>query len=369
MKCLSSTCACVLLFLACTAAWAQHVTVDFKQVPLKQALAALERQTGAIIQPGSWAPDAEQLRLDLQMQDAPLRAALRALCRQIGWHFDGSGFRQFNVQPGPDPADTCPAVQVGPYTVRLRSIQVVHATGLTLERTTDGPLALVHETGIGLTVEADEDRDLVAVINPYQGVTAVDNTGTRLGPKRSGLPLSPDPRRSWAAESPLPCRLTLDPPSPRATSLRTLEGDILVHQDVQQLHFEFPLAEDRQPQSAAGHTVSLTGVEPIGKRGLIVQAQWQPPARPRNETDRPWLMLPYWGYLAAGGGERVYAYSLPHAESAEGADPTPYLVTWYFQPAEGVRPRAFVFECPLLSDETDTLHYKFENIPLPTGKE
>ncbi|MFQ6132671.1 MAG: hypothetical protein ACE5R4_11585, partial [Armatimonadota bacterium] len=355
----------VLLSMAATAQ-GQRVTVDFVGAPIQEALEELEQQAGVHIEGVLW-PEEDQPSVDLQMEEAPLRAVLRAICRQANCHFWQSGRHVFYLQEGPNPAEQCPTTQVGPYTIRVGFVRLADTMTLAFARRRGNPLSVVKQMTIGLSVEADEDIELEAVAGVHPGATAVENTGKTVEPTVKELPSREVPM-PWRRPGSMPVLIRLALPSPEAIRLRALEGDILVHRDVQPLRFEFPLEGPRQPQTVAGHTVTITSIERRGERDYEVKAKWQLPRLKPGEPMEAEPFPSYSGYLVTARGEAAGSGS----SEVGGIGPTTnreFGCSWQMRAFPEVVPEKFVLEIVLKSAETETLHYKFEDIPLPTWEE
>ncbi len=349
----------VLLCVAATAQ-GQHVTVDFQQTPLREALAELKRQSGANI--GSQlSTEAANRSVDLRMEDAPLRAVLRALCRQLGCHFVQSSRISFSLREGPDRADACPTARAGPYTIRIRSVKITDALNLSFVLGDENPLTFHDQMSLALTIEADDIVDCEAVIGVDRTVVAAaGNAGQTVASRETGLPANTyDMNGSWyAADGLVDDAVTLDVPPPEAASLRVLEGDIVVHDWVREQSFEFPLEGPHQPRSAAGHTFVITNVQPEHEDGYyVVETEWRlpwtPRSYPRNEV-----------YLVAADGTRRQVRAGSGTLPREGDDML-FIRTHRFTPREGFVPEKLVFEFLAKSRETHRVHFRLENIPLP----
>ncbi|MFQ6132673.1 MAG: hypothetical protein ACE5R4_11595 [Armatimonadota bacterium] len=368
MRGLHYACVCAALLLACGAALAQHLTVDFAGMPIEEALGEIERQSGIRII-HTFRNVEDQPVVDVQMQDAPLRAVLRAICRQIDCYAYRTTSGYIYVREGPDPAADCPAVQVGPYTVRLRYVRITDSTTLSFERQEEGPLTTQDSMTLSFTIEADEDRDVAAVAAIDPALQVVDSTGNEVAPrydKPVRLSSSSLARSYWGRVS---TYTTMDRPSPEAVSLRTVEGDILVYTDVQPVRFEFPLDDEGlQAQSKSGHTVTLTEVEEPSDRTTDVTVEWQLPTLTPEERGEYWRRPTCEAYVTAAEGARIAART-SNIRSLRTGEQLAYEYTWSFRPPAGTAPERFLLEIFVPSAETKTLHYKFEDIPLPTWEE
>jgi hypothetical protein len=347
-----------VLLSACASAYAQTVSVDFAQVPLRQALAELQRRTGASIESP---PDSAASRpVTLRADNAPLRGVLRAVCAQAGAHCEQADRRNFRILEGPDPGERCPTVQAGPYTIRIRSVTITDALDLTYERSDQAPLAFQDQMTIALTIEADADLDTEAVIGMDRGVAARDDVGRIVAARATGLPEGYyDPQGSgYARDGVVSEVLTLDVPGPGATRLTVLEGDLVVHDAVRDVTFEFPLAGPGLPQSAEGHTFAIQGVRPNADDGYYhVDTQWRLPWSPRGE---PWSDA----YLVAPDGRRL---TFSGASGRLGRQEQDFVIERSYRvrlPADFV-PEKLVFECTAKSRETHRVRFRFQDISLP----
>ncbi|MFQ6132672.1 MAG: hypothetical protein ACE5R4_11590 [Armatimonadota bacterium] len=349
-------------------AWAQRVTVDFDQVPLEQALDEIKGQTGWQIW-HSLRGQNDQPAISLQMEDAPLRVVLRAIGQQAGCHFQQAGRRNFHLRWGPDPAEECPSTQVGPYTVRVRSIRITDARILAFDGRNEQPLTFQNDMAIELSVEADENTDLEAVAAVHPGLTAVDNIGQTVQPRVKELPQWHSPNTSWQHQGHIRASVTMDEPSPEAVSLRTLEGDIVVYTDVEPVRFEFPLEGPRQPQTSAGHTVTLTSVELTAGNAYEIKAKWELPPRGPEQRPGPWRTPSYEAYLVAADGTRISAFGGGGMGGSTTGNRMVYDCTWRLQPRGNQVPAKFALTIVVKSEQTQSLHYKLEDVPLPTWGE
>ncbi len=336
---------------------AQPVTVDFVQVHIEEALAELERQAGVRIY-RHFDDAIEQPLIDLQARDVPFRTVLRAICQQVDCYFPPA-IQYFEIKPRPDPLETCPVAQVGPYTIRLLGIDVVHSWTWDFESTDADPLAVAHQMRLTLRIEADQPKDLEAVLDLHPAVRAVADTGETVEPKQRELPEHPllerpDVRWGYVQDS-----VKLAAPGPDAASLMTLEGDIVVRKDAKVHLLEFPLAGGPASQSAADHTITVTSIQPVADGGYDVRTEWHVSGRD-----------PYYeGYFVTAAGGRVNPRTL-RPRRARGQDGQALRrCDWQFRPAAELVPTAFVFEFVTTGDETETVHYRFEGIPLPTWEE
>lgn len=368
MKGLSYACLCAVVVLGCGAACAQRITVDFAGIPIDDALAEVERQSGYRIIHYFRGLDTPPV-VDLKMEDAPLRAVLRAICQQVDCYLYRSSKGYIYVREGLEPAAGCPAVPVGPYTVRLRSVRITDTMTLSFEHGAEAPLSFLDSMSLTITVEADEDADVAAIAALDPQVKVVDSAGNTVAP-RYQKPLRSTSqgllRTYWGR---VQAYIATDAPSPAALSLRTVEGDIIVHTDVQQLRFEFPLeGEGAQAQGEAGHTVTVTDVGLGGQRDLEVVAEWRFAAPASEDRSEYWRRPLHAGYVVSAQGLPLAPLDSDISARREN-DQLVYTCTFQFRPRGEVVPEKFVFELLIPSDETETLHYKFEDIPLPRREE
>lgn len=348
------------------AAWAQRVTVDLVQVPIQDVLEELERDTEARIV-STFRADADQPLVDLQVQDVPLRAALRIICQQADCYFRQSSKGYYVVYSGPDPAADCPTAQVGPYIVRLRSIRVTDTMTLRFERGYGEPLSSQNTMTLTLTVEADEDADLerVAALDP--AMTAVENTGKTISAPESESKTTSSRSRSYT-QGRLHSYITLNRPSPEAVSLRRLEGNIVLHRDVEPVRLEFPLDGGPASQSAAGYSLNVTNIEQIGERGYQVQAELRGPTQAAQPTGfSSYRPSPQVHLLTADGDHIKPGRTTPIYKRV--GKVLMYTWTWQFWPDDGLVPETFVCEFLAKSAETETLQFAFQDVPLPTWQE
>ncbi len=205
----------------------------------------------------------------------------------------------------------------------------------------------------------------VAAVHP--GMTAVDNTGQTLKPKQKELEAGRPPPGP-TGETFIRARILLELPAAEASSLRTLEGGILVHKDVQRVPFEFPLTGPWEPQTHMGRTIAVTAVEPLEDGGYTVTARWEEAPRAPEQWGPDYYARPFGAYMSTAQGSQIGPRSTS-SSSRVGNDRWVSNWTWGFQPSAERVPEEFVLEFLLRSEETETLHYKFEDIPLPTWEE
>ncbi len=352
----------LVVLLTCVSAQAQRVTVDFADVPLRDALAQLERLTGAQIGPA--AGDAAAQPVTLRTEDTPLRAVLRAICGQADCYVEQTDPERYQVRTGADPAEACPTAQAGPYRVRIRSITITDALDLKFELGDENPLTFQDRMTVELTVEADLYTDAEAVIGIDQGVRAADDAGRVVAPRATGLrDRYYDPNgHAYARDGVVLDTITLDVPHLEAVGLRLLEGEIVVHDSVEQVAFEFPLRGPLGSQTRPGHTFALTDVEPRDEDGYYcVSSEWRLPRCPRVE---PW----HEGYLVAADGTRLHS-SRSSGTRGSRPDGSFFTDTRKYTLPGGFVPETFLFLFVAKSPETHTVHFRFDDIPLPAREE
>ena len=358
----------VLAARAPVAAWPQQVTADFDQAPIGQVLAELERQTGLRISHPFRAGEDEPL-VDLHVEGASIRGVLRALCQQAGCWFRTSS-QAVEVRLGADPLEAAPTVQAGPYIVRLRSLRIAHSWAADFERPQENQLVTGHEMSLELQVESDEDRYLEALVAFHPAVRAVADTGEAVQPRVIELPPRPTLDRSYVHEGLIRERIRLDAPGAQAVSLTSIEGDLVVRKDPRVVRLEFPLAAGLGAQSAEGHTFALTDTQPLGANGYTVKGQWDLAPDPGTGVGLPGRLPFYTASLLTAEGQRVIAVRQSvRVGRPPGAERSRLFCEWQFEPVGEAAPERFVFEWVVTAVETELVHYRFDDVLLPTWEE
>ncbi len=348
-------------------AQAQHVTVEFVQAPVGEVLAELQRQTGArVYDPFQDGPD-EPL-VDVQVQDAPLRAVLQAVGEQTGCYCRG-GRGYFELKLLPDPMEMCPSAKAGPYIVRVRSVHVAHSWTLGFEGNGGGPVVAAHEMSVELQVEADEERDIEALAAFHPAVQAITNAGETVAPKERELPRHLILDRSYVHQGYVRHGVKLNAPPPEAASLQTLEGDLVVRRNPRVLRLTFPLADGPGAQDLEGHTFTVTGIEATGGGGCEISGEWELAPDPGTGVGLPGRLPFYNAYLVAADGARALSSRRDTRVGRREDGQSILRCDWQFDAAPTLLPEDFVFEWAVTDVETELVHYRIEDVVLPTWEE
>lgn len=343
---------------------AQRVTAHLRQTPAWIVIEDLRKQTGAPIFHnfrGGMEPSPD---IDLAVEDVPLRVALRQIADQLGCYVQRR-YDWYWVREGPDPWEPCPMVTLGPYRLRLHQMSVgedasLHVTGRNAVRVHGNPRRL----RIGFSIEADEDLDMARVLGIAADARAIDNTAQQL------VPASDQPfqaRAPWSHDSDwreaVRCSVAFMPPELHATSLRVVEGDLLVHTQAQAIQFELSLEADDQPHSIEGYRLRLVEFAAAPEGGYTVKAELSAP-----ELDLPTNPLELWrrAWLVSQRGRRIWPSSAPRERFGTGQPPDSLELSWQFRRSTMETPNSLLVRLITTSGPTERLHFRFEDLLLPT---
>jgi hypothetical protein len=359
--------------LACSAVAAQNVTLKVDDAPLVQVVADLARQTGADIDVGMAEALPQPPRVSFDVKDMPLRAVLRLIGEQTGGHFESWEEGSYYYVDEPDPLAEAPMVRAGPYYVRIGSIRIEDARELRFRTDFPEPLEVTHYMLVQLSVDADDDLDLARFSHVDPKVTGVDNTGQRIStaepqPEAVGeaedVGLEGFDLEGWWSMGEMEPTLSLSQPAPTAVSLATLEGKLVAYRQARRITLRVPLPPPTTP--IAKETVSLvvTGAVPSDE-GYEVQGTLTPVGDGWGPTDPDVRTR-----LELADGTLVRGYETESGvEWGENDRPTRGDYTWQFENLPAARPVALICEVISVSPDTETIPFRFDNIPLPTWGE
>jgi hypothetical protein len=352
-----------------------RVTIKAEQALLSTVLAEIEKQTGVrIYHPFANRPD-EPL-VSVEAQNAPLRAVVREIATQVGCYVAGTGRTAYILREGHNPRELAPSTTAGPYTLRIRSIQISDLLNLDFMTTAEQPMRIEQSMSISLEIEADDDLDLARVFAVHPNVRAVDDRGRTIIPKQTELPEWHSPPYTPSYGEWMGAHLQLARAERDATTIASLEGELLAYPEARVGRLVLALDDPQATATDAGYTLSLieAGVEEGGNYRVKVKfAAAAPAGDDRPPVRRP--NLPPQGderLEAADGtpirlrGSRIRAVS--SIRTGEAPEETREY-EWQFDMAPGQTPARFVYEFIARSGEPQPLTYRFESVPLPTWQE
>jgi hypothetical protein len=352
-------CVLAVLMVAGTVA-AQQVTIEAKDVALADVVELLKQQTGVQIVGERQAPP-ETPPLTLQFERAPLKKVIRELCKQAGMHFTrfGSGY---HLLPGVE-RDDRPLCVAGDYEVRVE--QIIHDRQRVLTfKNADEPMRFENTLRVNLTAEAWDDEATARLYAFDPAVRAVTDGGAVLEPRQKETLQQGQP----AYEHLLRGYLPLEPPPPEAVTLATLEGDIVLFADLDRGEFEFALDQE-VGQTKETERIAVTLQSYDAKAGVVTCELSVPPG-PKWEPGEPhWSVRPMTqAALVTAKGDR----QAPHGTSYRGEggqERYTFYQTFAFSVPPEFEPVKLAYQVTVPRNPAERLHYKFENLPLPTWQE
>jgi hypothetical protein len=330
-----------------------HVTLQARQIPLSQALAAIEEQTGNSLidyrgQFGQQAPDPE---LNLDFEQTPFWRAMDELLDTAGmttYHFAGKqGLALINTLP-----NQLPRLGRAAYSGIFR-IEPARITAQRDLRSREGDsLDLVLEIAWEPRVHP------IAIAQPLETLSAVDARGEPLAFADGGAVMEvPVQRGSTAVEISIPMKL----PPRDIQQIMKLTGTFqsLVPGKVEEFRFT-GLADASGSEQRKGKTTIL--VENVRKNNDI----WEVRMRARYEdaagaleSHRGWVFNNE-AYLETTAGEKIQPQGFQTTAQTE----TDVGVAFLFELPDGPEGLSFVYKTPTVFARLP-IEYELSDIPLP----
>lgn len=339
---------------------AQRVTLKAEQTPLTEVLKQLEAQTAALIMhPFHRAPERAP-PIDLDVTDAPLRGVLKDLAEQANLELVRRAPYAYLLQRPVRPPSTGPTATAGPYTITVRAVQ--RFEDLTLTFPPDGPKTEARSVmKIRFDIDADDELDLVRLLSVERAGSAITDRGANLKAVReesSGLVSLRDPGAS----------LGFPLPDAEARALLAVEGDLTAYREAHELLLEAALDGEAQPTPAGGFTLT---VEPPqlredGLRRIRYQVEGPFPERRDQEGMLPAIL---WLELADGVRVRPLGAGIPSPVRSATGETSVCKGSALFRPLGDVQPRKFHLRTMVTGGEVERLHFKLENVALPSPVE
>ncbi len=356
--------------LALTAALGGRVTIEAEGAPLSQVLGQLEEQTGArIYNPLRNVP--QEPEVTVEARGAPLRAVLREIALQCGCYVQTLGRTRYALRKGEDPRELAPTARAGPYALRLRSIRANDSMTLDFMATDDQPLRLDRGTTLNTEIEADDDLDLARIYGLHPAVRAVDDRGHEVPAKRTELPEPYEPPYYSSHEPWTSLRVELVLPDREAKALASVEGDLLVYREARYAQLVLSLDDPQATATDAGHTLRLIQARAGPEQRYTVRANLTAPpdeapgAQPRRSLRPPQAEV----FVQTAEGALVS----PHSTSTRGGPHTPEQMTWQYEWGFGVEadqtPERLVYAFVVTGRELEALHYRLEDVGLPSWQD
>lgn len=352
----------ILQIAAATSCAAQKVSLHVADMPLAEVVNLLRDMTGVNLV-GETAANvgANRPKITLDVEDAPLKAVVKEICVQAGWHFArfGSGY---HLMPGPMPEDRRPRCEVGPYQVAVQGVNVQRSLTLSFNEQEPRP-TLDHRLSLHLTCETD-DEDLIAAVCGFDpNVIAVTDTGVTLEPLQRHL-MPQATRHEPVVHAWIPLR----PPPGEAKKLSRLEGDLVLYATIKRAEFEFTPQEVGTTKESEGISVTLTGFD--AQNGQL-RCELRVPKERRDGADtvRSMPVQPTVAVTLVDASGKHLAFS--GSSSGGGAEGNVYRLRqeFSFRIGEGFTPAKVLYRVVAGFNPTDRLTYLFEDIPLPVEQE
>jgi len=339
---------------AAAALQASRVSLQFAEAPLAEVLAEIELQTGnkLIDYRRQFGQQADELRVSLDLHDAPFWQAVDQLCAAAGlttYAFAGEEGLALVARTAEAKSSTSAANQrdAGAFRVKVRR--------LTTTADLDAETAALQ---LELEVAWEPRLKPLFVTLAAADLRLVTDAGDVLLPTNPQLVLEVPPQ-GRASQIGATCSFVAPPRSAR--SLRSVAGTIsvLIPAEMHVFRFADLDAGERREQQAAAVNVTL---EPLRKSGNLVEF----PVRiryhnPSNalESHRAWFYKNP-AYLETGDGRRTSPGS---TELARQADNELLLKLMFVEPAD-LSSQTFVYQTPA---DLVALPVKFEfaELPLP----
>jgi hypothetical protein len=169
------------------------------------------------------------------------------------------------------------------------------------------------------------------------------------------------------------CFLLFQPPSPKATKIAELRGELVLYADLTPLRFEFKnLREARNvKRSEGGVEVTLKEVQ-VRPKEWIAKLTCKAPLPPPGMSTVPSMpfLSPVYRVLMRDSRGKVYYFRGYSSRGTREEEHRFWEQEFRFSsPGEGVEPEALIYEVVLRAHPTLRIPFRFTDIPLPTGRE
>ncbi|MFQ5809434.1 MAG: hypothetical protein ACE5JM_07435 [Armatimonadota bacterium] len=363
--------AVVLAILHSLPATAQNVTLDLEGVPLSQAIERLSLRGGVEVRMDDVPHELLDRPVTYRSQDVPTRRALREICQELGLRMEayraaGQGvlFKLIPLRPGELQP---PAVQAGPYIVRLLSIRRRESASLSLGRPTEPP-TLRRSLTLSFEVEVDTHADAKALLAVHPAADVTDNTGKALEPSSRELSSGTPRGGGYMWPRPMTPALAFGLPATDAVSLREIAGELVIAGKVTPVRLEFQATQTGARLEKEGYAVTLESVKLVPPRICHVELTIVQPPRPPDVPEPRWReQLAGTCTVVLDDGSERYARQGGGlvTPGAAGADKWELSFRAYDIPA-GAAPVKVAYSLTLRSHERKRIPFSFQDIPLPT---
>jgi hypothetical protein len=330
-----------------------RVTLDVKSIPILEAFAAIEKQTGnRAVDHRQLPPElASQTKVMATFQDEPYWSAVDTLLDQASlgvYTYAGEGALAIVEREQGDGSRSGSAVYSGPFRVEALEIQAQRN------------LRKADRSSLRVQLEVAWEPRLrpIAVSQSAGDVTAVDDAGATLEPSDVDAVLGAEiPNGTQATELILPFKL----PPRSVLKIASLKGKLRALVPGRQVKFEFAdiLKQAGQSQRRGGVEVA---VDAVRKNNEI----WEIHMRLRLDEDnhaleshRGWAFQNL-SYLADAKGETIDNAGLETTMQSENE----VGVAYFFDREEGLDGLAWVYETPAAIVELP-VEYELKDLALP----
>ncbi len=345
----------LLVLVVAGSVCAQRITIDVKDAALPDAVAAIKQLAGVQII-GDNAANVDTPHVTLKADDAPLTRVMRDLCAQVGWHFTRFG-PGYHLMPGIE-KDERPRCALDGFDVLLEGLDLTNTLSLGFR----GPAQGTHATRqltLRLVAESDDNEALTVVYGFDPQVAAMTDTGVKLNPLQQGT-FGVAPAFGGAINAPIPVQL----PPADARRIATLEGDVLTYADMRKIEHEFAIDEVGHRFDDKEISVTFAGYDPPSHNAKFKLMLPETPPEPGRSPQ--WVRPVGTATLVDQNGAQCVSQGGGYnGSTTEGI--VHFEQTFYLQAPEGFEPAKVRYRCVIPRDPTKRLHYKFENVPLPTA--
>lgn len=337
---------------------AQTVTLDMENVTLGEVVEELKAQSGydlRIINRGGMGGLLEPRIEHVQATDRPLKEVLRQVCVWTDCRYRRVYGNQFYIEPGVFEQSQA-ATMIAGYRISVESVSINEGgRSLNLVKEYEGPRLQAPTLGLTLALEAPTDEAAAAVAG-FEGMRVVDDEGLEgkmdESYEKSALQ---DNFQFYHLPDTTNVSLNFENVGLHAKKLKTLEGTLLLYEDVEELVFRFDDLSARNVTVRQGDVaLTLEDVEVQPGQVRVVKKAEAPSVQVRGRDPR-------WA-----GGTLEVVFADGSVESA----PSPFYPGSSGSHSMGLRrrdeePVAIVCRVTRRQGPLRKLPFKIADIPLP----
>jgi hypothetical protein len=221
------------------------------------------------------------------------------------------------------------------------------------------PWQVTNQLTVELLAEASRPQALIPLLGFDPGIRAVTDTGAVLAPDRTDLPLG----TYHLIGSTLNGNLGVAFPPPGVASLASVEGDLVLYAEVETADFEFKPAEPEVTKQVGD--IQLTWQREQSAHGSFRFGLAMPRLAPRWKESKGGPEVRMLATLTMADGHQEFGFA--HERAEERPDDTGSFDMYVgFSHSLYGTPVSIACRTAVVRSPTKRLHYKFENLPLPT---